>query len=408
MLDAEFVRSHFPALARGCAFFDNAGGTFCPVHVRDRITEHLSANMVQLGATHPLSREATQTFQAGRDAAARLVGADPSQVILGPSTTANLITLASALRPLWRAGDAVVVTDLDHESNIGPWRRLAATGIELREWRLNPSTHALEPDDLRPLLDDRVRLVAFTHSANVVGAIHDVEAITDLAHRAGAQVCVDGVAYAPHRHLDLPALGVDYYALSLYKVFGPHLALLYGKHEHLRAARPPAHFFYGEGDLPHKFEPGGAPHELVAGLPGILDYLDALDQHHFGQRGDAAEAPLARIFGLIAAHESRLAARLLDLLHASPKVTVLGPPTADPARRLPLIAFTLRGRHASELPPLLDPHGVALRWGHFYAPRAVDRLGLTEVGGVIRVSMAHYNDDHDLDRLIAALTPHIF
>lgn len=405
-LDLDFVRAQFPALgepANGWALMDNAGGSVTPSQVSDRIVAYLRGNMVQVGASYPLSQAATENLAKAHAAAELLVGAQPGEVVLGSSTTVNFGNLARALRPTWEPGDAIVVTDLEHESNIGAWRRLAQTGIEVRTWKLRPDTAELALDDLDPLLDGPVRLVAATQCANVVGRIHDVPALAERVHAAGAQLCVDGVAYAPHRLVDVAALGADYYALSLYKVYGPHQGLLWGRRELLEGARGLNHHFIGEDQVPYKLEPGNANHELAAGIPGILDYLLAVDEHHGGD-GQPTRAALARTFDRFAAHEAALAERLLDFLRGHPKVRVVGPETSDPAVRVPTIAFCVDGTPASRFPAALEADAIAIKSGHFYAVdamRALDLDGAAE--GVVRVSLVHYNTLAEVDRLVAAL-----
>jgi cysteine desulfurase family protein (TIGR01976 family) len=405
-LDVDFVRSQFPALTQhwpDWALMDNAGGSVAPQQVQTRVSDYLRRYMVQLGASYPLSQRATQIVGEAHEFAELLMGAQPGEVAIGPSTTLNAKILAMALRPLWRDGDKVIVSELDHEAHIGPWAALAERGIEVLTWRLRPETAALELEDLAPLLDERVRLVAMTHCANVVGRIHDVKAIAAAVHQVGAQLCVDGVAYAPHRLVDVAALDVDYYLLSLYKVYGPHLGLLWGRRELLEAARGQNHYFVGEQQVPYKLEPGNANHELCAGLVGIGDYLSVVDHHHHEGPAESDRQGFARSFELFAAHEAQLAERLLSFLRDHPKVRIIGPRSSDPTTRVPTIAFVVKGRKASEIPPLLDPRKLAIRWGDFYARRGIEALGLAEADGVVRVSMVHYNTLHEVDRLVRAL-----
>jgi cysteine desulfurase family protein (TIGR01976 family) len=405
-LDVDFVRSQFPALAQHWpewGLMDNAGGSVTPQQVQTRVADYLRRYMVQLGASYPLSQRATAIVREAHEVAEQLLGAREGEVAIGPSTTVNARVLAAALRPLWRPGDKLVVTNLDHEANIGPWAALADSGIEVLTWQLRPETASLELEDLAPLLDERVKLVCMTHCANVVGRIHDVAAVAEAVHQVGAQLCVDGVAYAPHRLVDVATLGVDYYLVSLYKVYGPHLGLLWGRRELLEAARGQNHFFIGEDELPYKLEPGNANHELCAGVPGISDYLWAIDGHHHDRPPPGDREAFARAFALFAGHEAQLAERLLGFLREHPKVRILGPERSDPSVRVPTVAFTVEGRKASEIPPLLDERKLAIRWGHFYAPRAIEALGLSEGEGVVRVSMVHYNTLTEVERLVRAL-----
>jgi len=405
-LDVDFVRAQFPALQSPWVLFDNAGGSVPSRAVIDRTARYMRGYAVQLGASYGLSRAAEAEVRAGEAAAAMLLGAAPHETIVSHSTTAGLATLADGIGPTFSEGDEVVVTNLDHASNIGCWRRMAARhGLAVREWSLRPDTGELHVDDLATLLSPRTRLVAFTHCANVVGALLDVRRIVDRvkANRRDTIVVVDGVAHAPHRHIDVQTLGVDVYAASLYKVYGPHLAAIYGSETLLLAARGQNHDFIPETDLPYKFQPGNVTHELAAGLPGIVDYLDGIATHHDVQHFDARTRH-SRVFDLFAAHEEALSTRLLEGLLRHDRIRVIGPTTPDAAVRVPTIAFTVRGRHASEVPPLFDPHGIALRYGHFYAPGAIDALGLGGSGGIVRASLVHYNTLDEVDRFVGLLS----
>jgi cysteine desulfurase family protein (TIGR01976 family) len=328
-------------------------------------------------------------------AAARLFGATAEELVLGPSSTLLVDLLARGLRPTWAEGDEVIVTNLDHETNVGPWRRLEETGIVVKEWRFRPETVSLELPDLVPLLTSRTRLVAFTHCANVVGTVHDVRQIADAVRAAGALSCVDGVAFAPHRRVDVRALGADFYFASFYKLYGPHVSGLFGRGDALRNARGQNHFFVGEERVPLKFEPGNVNYEATAALVGIVDYLEELAEHHgvdfFGA------------FELMAAHEADLVHPLLAFLAAHPRVRLIGESSSDPARRVPTVAFVVEGRKSSEIPPLLDQRRIAARYGHFYAYRPIRDLGLLECDGVVRVSLVHYNSPEEVARLIEVL-----
>jgi selenocysteine lyase/cysteine desulfurase len=211
---------------------------------------------------------------------------------------------------------------------------------------------------------------------------------------------VDGVAFGPHRRIDVKALDTDFYFASLYKIYGPHVSFLYGKRERLLALAGQNHLFFGEQDLPDKLEPGAPNHELSASLPGIIEYLTGLDD---GDSDRPLTARLDRAFERIAEAEEALCAPLLEFLDTHPSVRLIG--SADPtcAERAPTISFTVEGRKASEIIPPLDERKLALRWGHFYAYRLVRELGLLESDGVVRASMVHYNTPEEVGRLIEAL-----
>ena len=402
--DVENARGFFPALQSEWALFDNAGGSVAPRPVIDRVADYMSRLHVQHGASYPASVEATEIVAAGRRAAATLVNAEADEIVLGPSTTMNVLVLAQALRPTMREGDAIVVTELDHEANIGAWRRLEATGIEIREWKLDPATAALRIEDLDPLLDERTRLVCFTHCSNVVGTIHDVRAMTAHIHAAGAEVCVDGVAFAPHRRVDVRELGVDYYLVSLYKVYGPHLGLLYARQDRIDRLANVNHFFVGDDARHYKLTPGNVVHELAASVIGIVDYLRELHRQVTNtSSGSGDDRWLKTVFDAIAAHEEAIVTPLLDWLAERPDVRILGERSPNRALRVPTVAFTVPGRHASSIPECVDESKVAIRWGDFYAARAIDALGLRDAGGIVRASLVHYNTRAEVDRLIEAL-----
>ncbi len=402
MFDVPYARSHFPALTEDWALFDHAGGSVPLAGVIERVHDYMSHWQVQLGATYRHSATAAALVAGGRSAMARLVNASPDEIVLGPSSTTNVRTLSRALLPLFSPGDEIVVTNLDHETNIGAWRALEAEGLVIREWRFDPERLELTLEELEPLLHQRTRLVCFTHCSNLIGTVHDAAAIIRRVHEAGALACVDGVACAPHRRVDVQALDADFYFLSIYKVFGPHLGLLYGKRDLLLRARGQNHFFIPEDEVPSKLEPGSVVHELTAALPAILEYLLALDERHHPGSPAPETARLDRVFEDIAAHETALVAPLLDFLRSHRGVRVLGRETAD-ARRAPTVSFVAEGRDSSEIPARLDAERIAIRYGHFYAHRAVEALGLHACNGVVRVSMAHTNTTDEVGRLIAAL-----
>ena len=401
-MDLSSIRRSFPALDTPWALMDNAGGSAPANPVLERIQAHLQVRPVQLGASYPLSVEASDAVREGREATARLLGSSPEELVLGPSSTVLLSRLARALVPLWQPGDEVIVSQVDHEANRGPWTRLAAQGIVVREWPLDPETHSLRLEELEPLLGPRTRLVAFTHCANVVGQLHDVRALTSRIREAGALSVVDGVAFAPHRRVDVEALGVDAYAVSLYKVYGPHLGALFVRREVMLEARGLNHDFYPEDRIPEKLEPGGVCHELVAGLPGILEYLEGL----VGPVDPSVESGAPRLgvaFEAIAAHEMELVRPLLGLLREHPQVQLYGCPEADAERRVSTVAFSVRGQASREVVEALEGHQLATRFGHFYAPAGVEALGLEPEDGIVRVSLVHYNTHDEVQRLLGAL-----
>lgn len=401
-LDLDFVRRQFPNLGNGWAYFENAGGSYVPRNVIERMAAFLSESQVQPGAPNPLSRLSEERLTTARRLMAEMINAAPEEVVIGPSTTLNVYVLAQALRPLFKPGDEIVVTNQDHEANSGAWRRLAEFGLEIREWRIDPASGELDPAALDALLSERTRLVCFPHVSNIVGTVNPVAEITAKAHAAGAMVCVDAVAYAAHRRMDVKALDVDFYLFSLYKLYGPHIALLYGKRARLLEAANQNHFFH-EGKLPEKLNPGGLNYEAVASLTGIVEYFEALYAHHFAQAENDFHARLARVFELFAQQEQRLNEPLLAYLASKPGVRLIGGRVPDRERRLPTFSFVVEGRRPAEIVEALGRAKIAVNHGHFYAHRCVSGLGLDPGEGVVRASMVHYNTGHEVERLIAAL-----
>ena len=402
-LNLDFVRGLYPDPCWERAFFENAGGSYVPESVIGRVTAYMRETQVQPGADYEASAMAKRRINEGQRLISEMIGAGPDEVIIGPSTSMNVYVLAQALGGLFAPGDEIIVTNLDHEANIGAWRRLAERGMVIREWAVNPDTETLEPESLDALLSDKTRLVCFSHCSNILGGVTDVAGITDQVHDAGAMVCVDGVAHVPHRSVDVKALDVDFYLLSLYKMCGPHLGLLYAKREHIERAPVQNHYFL-DGRVPLKLNPGGPSHEFTAALSGIADYFETLAAHHLNQPPNTFKARVDAMFTLMGDHEETLAARFADYLTSKPNVRLLGPKTGEVALRAPVFSFTVKGRSSAEISALMTPSGVAIGQGNFYAPRLLQALGIPDTNdGVLRASMVHYNTMEEVDRLIAAL-----
>lgn len=397
-LDLDLVRSHFPALALDdWAYLDNAGGSQVLGVVARRVADYMLTTSVQTGASYPASVRASERLAEARRRIATLIGAPrPEEVVLGPSTTVLMRFLATAMASQFSPGDEIVVTDFDHESNIGPWLMLGDQGVVIRTWHANAETGEIDLADLDALLNPKTRLVCVTHASNILGAINPIAAIAEKVHAAGARLCVDAVAYAPHRAVDVAALGADYYVFSFYKVYGPHFAVLWGRHEHLLELDGLYHYFYGKAVVPGKLEPGNTNYELAWGSAGIVDYLEEIG-------GAPGRAGVVAAFDQIAAHEEKLSARVLDWLNARNDIRIVGPRTADRAIRVPTIAFKVDGRRADDVVRAVEADHIGIRFGDFHSRRLIERLNLQDDGGVVRVSMVHYNTLEEADRLLAAL-----
>lgn len=402
-LDVAFCRRRFPAINGDWVFMENAGGTFVPEQVIARANRYLTDYQVQPGAAYPASASGTACITAGVRVLAGLINAGTNEIVVGPSTTSNVYVLSHALRPLLRDGDEVIVTDQDHEANNGAWRRLENTGIVIKEWKMNRDTDDLEIEDLEALFSDKTRLVCFTHCSNIIGLIHDVKAIVGKIHDAGAWACVDGVAYTPHHHVDVKELDVDFYLYSPYKVFGPHMGVLYGKHDVLTRAHNQNHFFVPDDDFKRKLCPGGPNYELTAAATGISEYFDELHEHHFPKASVRPLERLQQVFDLFSAHEESMTRRVEDYLGSHPRVRLLGKGAPGDRQRVGVFSFLVNDHDSTEVPDKLLRHKIAIGVGDFYAARCIDALGARPQNGVLRASMVHYNSHEDVDRLLTHL-----
>ena len=402
-LDTDFVRAQFPAFADPAlaeqAFFENAGGSYTCTQVIARLTRFYHSRKVQPYAPYEASRLAGAEMDEARTRLAAILGVAEDELSFGPSTTQNTYVLAQAFRQWMQPGEAIVVTDQDHEANSGPWRRLAAEGIEIREWRIDPVTGHLDPERLEPLLDESVRLVCFPHCSNVIGEINPVTEITAMAHAAGAFVCVDGVSYAPHGLPDIGELGPDIYLFSAYKTYGPHQGLMVVRRA-LAELLPNQGHYFNAGQPGKRFTPAGPDHAQVAACAGIADYYDALCAHHGGPEAAPANHRAGFVNGLIQAHEAALMAPLLEALGARNDLRLFGPARAE--GRAPTLALALN-RKAEPVAAELARHGIMAGGGDFYAVRALQALGIDPARGVLRLSFTHYTTRAEIDRLIAAL-----
>ncbi len=402
-LDLDFVRTQFPAFQvpdlADKAFFENAGGSYPCAQVVDRLTRFYRTRKVQPYSPYAASAAGGDEMDEARTRLSAMMGVAPDELSFGPSSSANTYVLAQAFRRALKPGEAIVVTDQDHEANSGPWRRLAEEGIDIREWKIDPATGHLDPARLAPLLaDGRVRLVCFPHCSNVVAEINPVAEIVAMAHAAGAVTCVDGVSYAPHGVPDVGALGADIYLLSAYKVFGPHQGIMAIRRGLGESLPNQGHWFNGDS-LYKRFTPAGPDHAQIAACAGIADYIDALHSRHFVADPDARRRAGA-VHDLLRAAETAVIQPLLDYLADRNDLRLIGP--RDAARRAPTVAVDL-GRAAEPVAAELAGHGINCLGGTFYANRPLAAMGVDMDQGVLRLSAVHYTSPDDVARLIAAL-----
>ncbi len=399
-LDIDWVRGQFPAFAEplldGQAFFENAGGSYTAAPVIERLMRFYHSRKVQPYGPYEASRLGGEEMDEARRRLAAMLGVNTDELSFGPSTSQNTYVLAQAFRGMMQPGEAIVVTNQDHEANTGAWRRLAEAGIEIREWKIDPETGHLDPDKLDDLLDEKVRLVTFPHCSNVVGEINDVVAITARAHAAGAFVCVDGVSYAPHGLPNVGELGPDIYLFSSYKTYGPHQGIMTIRRELGELLPNQAHYFNGDV-LYKRFTPAGPDHAQVAASAGMADYFEALSAHHGGPGTGAAASGFAH--DLMRAHEVALLQPLLDFLKGRNDLRLLGPSQSE--TRAPTVAVDVA--HPKAVAAALAERGVMASNSDFYAVRALEGMGVNPAKGVLRMSFVHYTHRDEVEKLIGAL-----
>ena len=399
-LDTTWVRAQFPAFSdpalTGQAFFDNAGGSYPCRQVIDRLMRFYMQRKMQPYAPNPVSQLAGAEMDEARVRLAAMLGVATHELSFGPSTSTNTYVLANAVRRWLQPGQAIVVTNQDHEANSGFWRRLAEEGVEVREWRLDPETGSLQLDDLAQLLDETVKLVCFPHCSNVIADINDVKTITAMAHAVGAYTCVDGVSYAPHGLPDVGDMGCDVYLFSAYKTYGPHQGIM-AIRESFGAQLPNQAHYFNAGTLYKKLTPSGPDHAQIAACAGMADYFEALSVHHGGPTGPKAAA---YSHDLMRNQEVALLQPLLDYLGDKNSVRLLGSRRA--ADRAPTVAVELAGDGHTAAKALVK-YRIMTEGGNFYAVRPLQAMGIDLDKGVLRLSFVHYTTPAEVAQLIDAL-----
>ncbi|MEM7799216.1 MAG: aminotransferase class V-fold PLP-dependent enzyme [Chloroflexota bacterium] len=405
-LDVQFVRKQFPAFSEpsldGWAFFENAGGSYACQQVIDRLTTFYTKTKVQPNGPYPAGRTAGEWMNEAYPRLAGYLNVGSDEVHFGPSTSQNTYVLSHAFRPMWDDGDEIVVSNQDHEANAGVWRRLADTGIVVKEWEVNPETGMLSLDDLDSLLTEKTRMVAFPHCSNVVAHVNPVAEISAKAHEVGAIVVTDGVSYAPHGLPDVDALGCDIYLFSMYKTWGPHLGLMTCRQELIEKVANQGHYF--NAPKPDKrLTPAGPDHGQIAAAAGVADYLDTIYAEHFDTPLD--QVPLAergrQLHDLFQDHEKMLLSPLLGWLKGRDDVRIVGPDDAEV--RAPTVAVIPQNKSIAEVLGTLESHKIMANSGDFYGVRPLSGMGVPLNPGVLRLSFVHYTTMDEIEQLIGAL-----
>ncbi|MFB7656776.1 MULTISPECIES: cysteine desulfurase-like protein [unclassified Streptomyces] len=393
-LDVDAIRAQIPALKSGSARFDAPGGTQTPQPVIDAIGEALANPLANRGRTTEGERNADDIVADARSALGDLLGTEPRGIVLGRSATQLAYDLSRTLAKAWGPGDEVVVTRLDHDSNIRPWIQAAeAVGASVRWADFDPATGELLPEHIEAVLSPRTRLVAVTAASNLIGTMPDLPGIARLAHGVGALLHADAVHYASHAVVDPVALGADTLVCSPYKFLGPHLGVLAARPEFLETLRPDK-LLPSSDAVPERFELGTLPYELLTGTRAAVDFLAGLEPNAHGGRRER----LVASFAALEAHEDALRGRIEAGLADLGGITV----HSRAARRTPTLLFTVAGLSPAEVYRRLAERGVDAPAGTFYALEASRHLGLGDEGAV-RVGLAPYTSADDVDRLLTAL-----
>ena len=393
--DVRRVRAAYPALNDGYAYLDGAAGTQVPSVVFDAISDAYRSGMGNAGGAFPASRRSSEIVAACRAAIAALTGGQAEGVVLGPNMTTLTYRLADTLANAWSPGDEVVVSRLDHDANVRPWVQAAQrSGVTVRWAEVDKSTGELPAAQFADLVSSRTRLVAVTAASNVLGTRPDVAAIARLAHAAGALCYVDGVHATPHVPVDVLDLGADFYATSAYKWSGPHIGTVVADPALLETLHPDK-LAPAPSGVPGRFERGTAAFADLAGVAAAVDHLAALDDSATGSRRERLLASMATV----ERYEGQLFARLLDGLGAMGHVTLYG----KAARRTPTAFFTVDGYKPGEVAARLAARQVNVWNGDNYAWELAGAFGLRESGGAVRAGLVHYNDEAEVDRLLAAV-----
>jgi cysteine desulfurase family protein (TIGR01976 family) len=420
LFDPVDLRQHFPSLkqqvnGRPAAFLDGPGGTQTPHSVNEAMEQYLRHDNSNQGGAFATSERTDQVVTAARQAMADFFNARrPEEIVFGQNMSSLTFSVSRAISRGWRQGDEIIVTRLDHDANISPWLMAAAErDVTVRWLDFRPEDCTLDLDSLPDLLNERTRLLAVTHASNAVGSLVDVARCVDMAHQARALVYVDAVHYSPHGSVDVQALDCDFLAASAYKFFGPHTGILYGKYELLDEME--AYKVRAAPDAPPgKWETGTQSFESLAGVTAAVDYLAGIGRGIGRRYGlpPAEQQPAAsgrRLFleqamGVIKDHEERMSLHFLEQARTVPGLRVFGITDVERlGERAPTFAVSLAGYSARQVAAHLGRQGIFVWDGHYYAVAVMERLGVLEGGGLVRIGLVHYNTREEVDRTAAAL-----
>jgi cysteine desulfurase family protein (TIGR01976 family) len=406
-LDLDWVRAQFPSLAQTvkgqpATFLDGPGGTQVPQRVIDAISDYLKRDNANTCGAYATSRHTDAMIAGARSAMADFLGCDPDEIVFGPNMTSLTFAISRSIGRELGPGDEIVLTHLDHDANVSPWRALEERGVTIRIAEIHEDDCTLDMDDLARKITDRTKLVAVGYASNAVGTINDVSEIIRLAHQRGAMAYIDAVHYAPHGPIDVRALDCDFLVCSTYKFFGPHMGVLYGKRQHLQRLQP-YKVRANTNAIPNRWEWGTLNHECIAGISACVDYLADLGRH-VNSSASTRRAALLAGYDAIQKHERGLMESLIRGLLAIPGLKLYG--ISDPKRfdqRCPTIAVRIKGHTPLELATQLGERGFFTWDGNYYALSLTERLDVEKDGGFLRIGLAHYNTAEEVERLLAVL-----
>ncbi|MCR4403387.1 MAG: cysteine desulfurase-like protein [Firmicutes bacterium] len=426
-VDLSFCRREFPALSlhvngQTAAYFDGPGGTQVPIRVIEAVERYYKEANANSHGEFATSRRTDEIIAAARQAMANMLGAaSADEIAFGANMTTLNFALSRALGRTLTSGDEIVITDLDHEANRSPWQALAERGVVVRSVRVKVPECTLDYDDLERTITTRTKIVALGYASNAVGTINDVKRASSLAHAVGAVCVVDAVHYAPHGAIDVQDIGCDFLLCSAYKFFGPHIGVLYGRREAFE--RLAAYKVRPQNSAPpYKIETGTLNFEGIAGAIQAVEFIASLGtapgtavqssgnggaattlgkRHDLAFGGSTHRSRILDGMRAIDLHERQLFSRLMEGLAAIPGLTVYGLPAC--AERTPTVSFTVEGERPVDVARFLGDRGIFVWHGDFYATTLIERLGLAERGGVVRVGLAPYNTDEEVDRLLSTL-----
>jgi cysteine desulfurase family protein (TIGR01976 family) len=412
-IDTDYVRSQFPALARTIAghpvaYLDGPGGTQVPQRVLDAMHEYLVTSNSNIHGFFATSEETDAMIAGARETLGDFFGCGPDEVAFGANVTTLNFLLAQAVGRELNPGDEILITEIDHEANRGPWLQLAERGVLVREVPVLTSTCTLDWDAFDGMVKPgRTKVIALNYASNAVGTINDVARAAARAREVGAISVVDAVHYALHGPIDVKAIGCDFLLCSAYKFFGPHVGVVYARYPVLDALRT-LMLNTQEPEPPFKLETGTLNHEGIAGAAAAVEFIADFGRHHEALVADQLPGGLggrrrAIVAGMLAGelHERPIARYLIDELSAIDGVTVYGPPAGHP--RTSTVSFTLDGTSPADICRTLGEQGLFLWDGDFYAFKLVERLGLLDRGGLVRAGLAPYNTMEEAERLVAAV-----